>query len=150
QARTAARGRAPVVLRGESGVGKNHLARAIHNDSQRADRPFMTIQCKAIPHELMVAELLGSEADGRPSKFELTDGGTLMLNQIESLSLEMQFALLQVIETGLVMRLGGARFIPVDVRIIATTGANLERLVAEDDFLPNLYYRFGVFNITVP
>ncbi|HRQ39713.1 MAG TPA: dihydroxyacetone kinase operon transcriptional regulator DhaR [Chloroflexota bacterium] len=150
QARTAARGRAPVLLRGESGVGKNHLARAIHNDSQRADRPFMTIQCKAIPHELMVAELLGSEADGRPSKFELTDGGTLMLNQIESLSLEMQFALLQVIETGLVMRLGGARFIPVDVRIIATTGANLERLVAEDDFLPNLYYRFGVFNITVP
>lgn len=150
QARTAARGRAPVLLSGESGVGKNHLARAIHNDSQRADKPFMGINCKAIPHELIISELLGSEADGRPSKFELTDGGSLMLNQIEALSYEMQFALLHVIETGHVMRLGSTRFIPVDVRIIATTGANLERLVAEGDFLPNLYYRFGVFNIDVP
>ncbi len=150
QARTAARGRAPVLLRGESGVGKNHLARAIHNDSQRADKPFMPINCKAIPHELMVSELLGSELDGRPSKFELTDGGTLMLNQIEALSFEMQFALLHVIETGYVMRLGSTRLIPVDVRIIAATSANLERLVAEGDFVPNLYYRFGVFNILVP
>lgn len=150
QARTAARGHAPVLLNGESGVGKNHLARAIHNDSQRADKPFMGINCKAIPHELIISELLGSEVDGRPSKFELTDGGSLMLNQIEALSYEMQFALLHVIETGHVMRLGSSRFIPVDVRIIATTGANLERLVAEGDFLPNLYYRFGVFNIAVP
>jgi transcriptional activator for dhaKLM operon len=150
QARTAARGRAPVLLRGESGVGKNHLARAIHNDSQRTDKPFMAIHCKAIPHELMISELLGSEPDGRPSKFELADGGTLMLNQIEALSFEMQFALLHVIETGHVMRLGSTRVIPVDVRIIATTSANLERLVAEGEFVPNLYYRFGVFNIQIP
>lgn len=150
QARTAARGRAPVLLRGESGVGKDHLARAIHNDSLRADKPFMAIHCKAIPHELMVNELLGSEPDGRPSKFELADGGTLMLNQIEALSFEMQFALLHVIETGHVMRLGSTRLIPVDVRIIAATAANLERLVAEGDFVPNLYYRFGVFSIALP
>ncbi len=150
QARTAARGRAPVLLRGESGVGKNHLARAIHNDGPRANKPFMDINCKAIPHELLVSELLGSEQDGRPSKFELADSGTLMLNQIESLSLEMQFALLHVIETGYIMRLGSSRLIPVDVRIIATTSANLERLVAEEGFVPNLYYRFGVFNISLP
>ncbi len=150
QARTAAKGLAPILLRGESGVGKNHLARAVHNDGQRADKPFMAINCKAIPHELMVSELLGNEQDGRPSKFELADGGSLMLDQIESLSLEMQFALLHVIETGHVMRLDSTRLIPVDVRIIASTSANLERLVAEGDFVPNLYYRFGVFTISIP
>jgi transcriptional regulator of acetoin/glycerol metabolism len=150
QARIAARGNAPVLLRGEDGVGKNHLARAIHNDGHRADKPFMAINCMAIPHELMVSELLGNERDGRPSKFELADGGTLMLNQVESLSLQMQFALLHVIETGYVMRLDSTRLIPVNVRIIAATSANLERLVAEEDFVPNLYYRFGVFNISIP
>lgn len=150
QARTAARGNAPVLLRGEGGVGKNHIARAIHNDGPRAEKPFMAINCRAIPHELMVSELLGNERDGRPSKFELAEGGTLMLNQIESLSLEVQFALLHVIETGHVMRLDGTRLIPVNVRIIAATAANLERLVAEGGFVSHLYYRFGVFNITIP
>ncbi|MCA9932370.1 MAG: sigma 54-interacting transcriptional regulator, partial [Anaerolineales bacterium] len=87
---------------------------------------------------------------GRPSKFELVDGGTLMLDQIESLSLEMQSALLHVIETGHVMRLGSTRPIPVDVRIVGATAANLERLVAEGNFISHLYYRFGVFNIAIP
>lgn len=150
QARMAARGNAPVLLQGEAGVGKNHIGRAIHNDGPRADRAFMAINCKAIPHELMVSELLGNEIDGRPSKFELADGGTLLLDQIESLSLEMQFALLHVIETGYVMRLGSSRLIPVDVRIIAATSTPLERLVADGEFLPNLYYRFGVFSMTIP
>lgn len=150
QAHTAARGNAPILLRGEGGVGKNHLARAIHNDSRRADKPFMALNCKAIPRELFRSELLGSEEDGRPSKFELVDGGTLMLNQIESLPLEMQFALLDVVETKYVARSYGSRFIPVDVRIIAAASANLAQLVAEDDFVPNLYYRFGVFNISIP
>ena len=150
QARIAARGTAPVLLRGEGGVGKNHLARAIHNDSPRSDLPFMAINCRAIPHELMVREFLGNEQDGRPSKFELASKGTLMLDQIEALSLEMQSALLHVIETGHVMRLGSTRPIPVDVRIIAATTANLEQLVADRTFLPHLYYRFGVFNISIP
>ncbi len=150
QARIAARGTAPVLLRGEGGVGKNHLARAIHNDSPRAEQPFMAINCRAIPHELMIREFLGSEEDGRPSKFELANGGTLMLDQIEALSLEMQSALLHVIETGHVMRLGTRRPIPVDVRIIATTSADLEKLVAEKTFISHLYYRFGVFNIAIP
>ncbi|MEZ4647140.1 MAG: sigma 54-interacting transcriptional regulator, partial [Chloroflexota bacterium] len=154
QARTAARGTAPVLLRGEGGVGKNHLARAIHNDGSRASRPFMAINCRAVPHELMVSEFLGHEEDavhnGRPSKFELTNGGTLLLDQVEGLSLEMQAALLHVIETKHVMRLGGTHPIPVDVRIIAATAADLEQLVAEGNVIAHLYYRFGVFNIAIP
>jgi transcriptional activator for dhaKLM operon len=154
QARIAARGTAPVLLRGEGGVGKNVLARAIHNDGKRLARPFVDINCRAIPHELMAREILGHEKDmhtqGRPSKFELADGGTLLLDQIESLSLELQAALLQVIETGHVMRLGSAYPIPVDVRIIGATTANLDKLVAEGSFLAHLYYRFGVFNIQIP
>jgi transcriptional activator for dhaKLM operon len=154
QARTAARGTAPVLLRGEGGVGKNHLARTIHNDSERGAKPFLAINCRAIPHELMISEFLGQEqgrnADGRPSKFELANGGTLMFDQIESLSLEMQAALLHVIETGHVMRLGSSRAIPVDVRIIGATSNDLEKLVADGHFISHLYYRFGVFTITIP
>ena len=152
QARIAARGTAPVLLYGEGGVGKNHLAQAIHNESERADRSFMAINCRAIPHELMLGELLGEDNNNsiRPSKFELADGGTLLLDQVESLSLEMQAALLQLIETGHLTHLGGVTPIGVDVRIIAATSEDLERLVAEGSFLPHLYYRFGVFNITIP
>jgi transcriptional regulator of acetoin/glycerol metabolism len=154
QARTAARGTAPVLLRGEGGVGKNHLARAIHNDSERGSKPFLAINCQAIPHELMISEILGydqgSGPDGRPSKFELASGGTLMFDHIDGLSLEMQAALLHVIETGHVMRLGSARPIPVDVRVIAATSLPLEKLIKEDQFMSHLYYRFGVFNITLP
>lgn len=154
QARIAARGNAPVLLRGEAGVGKNHLARAIHNESERAARPFITINCRAIPQELIIGEILGFEDSSagqvRPSKFELAHGGTLMFDQVESLSLEMQTALLQVIETQQLMRPGGSRPVSVDVRIMAATGASLEQRVAEERFLPHLYYRFGVFSITIP
>jgi transcriptional activator for dhaKLM operon len=154
QARIAARGKAPVLLRGEGGVGKNHLAQAIHNDGARAGKPYVAINCRAIPHELMASELLGREKDtashGRPSKFELAEGGTLLLDQVESLSLEMQSALLQVIETGHVMRLRGTHPIAVDVRITVATNADLEKLVSEGSFLAHLYYRFGVFNISMP
>ncbi len=154
QARTAARGVAPVLILGEGGVGKNLLARAIHNDGPRAVRPFVDINCRAIPHELMAREILGHEQDtntrGQPSKFELADGGTLLLDQIENLSLELQAALLHVIETQHVTRLGSPVPIPVDVRIIGATTANLEELVAQGSFMPHLYYRFGVFKIEVP
>lgn len=154
QARTAARGTAPVLILGEGGVGKNLLARAIHNDGPRAGKPFVDINCRAIPHELMTREILGHEQDtntrGQPSKFELADGGTLLLDQIENLSLELQAALLHVIETHHVTRLGSSAPIPVDVRIVGATTVNLEELVAQGSFLPHLYYRFGVFKIEVP
>jgi transcriptional activator for dhaKLM operon len=102
----------------------------------------------------MTSEFLGRERGtgilGRPSKFELAHGGTLLLDQVESLSLELQTALLRVLETGHVMRLGGAQPIRLDVRIMAATTANLEQQVAEGSFISHLYYRFGVFNITIP
>ncbi|WP_420643560.1 dihydroxyacetone kinase operon transcriptional regulator DhaR [Candidatus Leptofilum sp.] len=154
QARIAAKGTAPVLLCGEGGVGKNHLARAIHNDSVRANKPFISINCRAIPRELIVSEFLGFEKesgrDGRPSKFELAHEGTLLLDQVESLSLEMQSALLQVIETNHVMRLGSTRPIAVDVRVMAATAADLKMAIADGQFLSHLYYRFSVFNVEVP
>jgi transcriptional activator for dhaKLM operon len=135
-------------------VGKNHLARAIHNESRRSKGPFLAIDCRAIPHELTAGELLGYEesarADGRPSKFELAHGGTLLLDQIESLSLEMQTVLVRVLETGHLMRLGGTTPVPLDTRITAATTADLGRLVAEGSFSSHLYYRFGVFDIEIP
>jgi transcriptional regulator of acetoin/glycerol metabolism len=153
QATIAARGRAPVLLHGEGGVGKNALARAIHNAGGRAEKPFIAISCRAIPHELMIPEFLGYDPSdtgkGRPSKFELAHGGTLLLEQIESLSLEMQTALVHVIETGHTMRLRSTRLIPLDVRIIATTTTNLEQRVTEGSFIRQLYYAFGVFNFTI-
>lgn len=158
QARIAAQGTAPVLLQGEGGVSKNPLARAIHNESNRAAGPFLAMNCQAIPHELMVSEFLGYEggaftgvlAEGRPSKFELADGGTLFLDEVDSLTQELQAALLQIIDTGHVMRLGGTRPIPIDLRIIAATSADLDQRVAEGSFRSDLYYRFGVFRIVVP
>lgn len=158
RARLAAQGRAPVLLHGEDGVGKNPLARAIHNESERADGPFISINCLAVPHELMVNEFLGHEggtlnekpSDGRPSKFELADKGSLFLDEVEHLSLEMQAALLQVIDTGHVMRLGSTRAIPVDVRIIAASSSDLETEVEDGNLRSDLYYRFGVFTIEMP
>lgn len=154
QAVVVARGRAPVLISGEEGVGKNLMAHAIHNSGFRADGPFIAINCRAIPRELMVAEFLGYEDDaagnGRPSKFELADGGTLLLDQVESLSLEMQSALLHVIKNQSVMRLHSVSAKPVDVRIIATTSENLEQYVADGRLLPQLYHRFGVFNLNLP
>lgn len=154
QAVVAARARAPVLLRGEGGVGKNLMAQAIHNAGPRANASFLAISCRAIPHELMIGEFMGIEEDsagnGRPSKFELVDGGTLLLDQVESLSLEMQAALLQVIERRQLLRLNGWQPRPVDVRIIATTSADLEARVADGRFLSQLYYRLGVFSLTLP
>jgi transcriptional activator for dhaKLM operon len=158
QARIAARGTAPVLLRGEDGVGKSVLAEAIHNAGTRAERPFITVNCLAIPRELLATEFLGYSAgasngrfaDGRPSKFELANRGTLFLREIESLTLEMQAALLQIIETGHVMRIGATRPIAVDVRIVAAASPELEQQVKEGGFLPKLYRRFGAFIIDVP
>jgi len=158
QARTVAQGWAPVLIRGEDGVGKNPLARAIHNASPRSQGPFIAVNCQTLPHELMAAEFLGYAPgayqglapDGRPSKFELADGGTLFLDRVEALSLEVQAALVQVLEIGHVLRLGGARPIPVDVRIIASTTVDLEQQVEEGSFRADLYRRFRVFTLWVP
>lgn len=154
QARTAARGMAPVLIRGEDGTGKNYLAHAIHNESPRGNQPFVVMNCRAIPRELMMSEFLGHDKaqamGGRPSKFELADGGTLFLDQLDSLSLEMQAALLQVLDTGHVLRLGGSHLVLVDVRVIATTSVALEKAVSAGTFLPYLYHRLSVFTLVLP
>ncbi|HLF29325.1 MAG TPA: dihydroxyacetone kinase operon transcriptional regulator DhaR [Anaerolineae bacterium] len=155
QALSAAEARACVLLRGEGGTSKNVLARAIHNGSRRSGGPFLAINCRAIPRDLALSEFLGYEAGafgapsaGRPSKFELAHGGTLFLEEIESLPLETQAALLRVIEGGDVIRLGGTRVIPVEVRVIASSTASLEACVAEGAFRSDLLFRLRSFVIT--
>jgi transcriptional regulator of acetoin/glycerol metabolism len=158
QALSAADAKACVLLVGESGTGKNVLARAIHNSSQRAGGPFLAVNCRAIPRELMLGEFLGFEAGafnsgpstGQPSKFELAHGGTLFLEEVEALPLETQAALLRVIEAGDVIRLGGNRVIPVDMRVIASTAANLETRASEGVFRADLLFRLSSFVIAIP
>ena len=157
QALAAANAKACVLLTGEPGTGKNILARAIHNSGQRAGGPFLAINCRAIPRELTLGEFLGFEAgafnsgpsSGQPSKFELAQGGTLFLEEIEALPLETQAALQRVIEMGDVIRLGGNRVIPVDTRIIASTTRTMDELLEQDSFRHYLLLRLSSFVISM-
>ena len=155
-ARVAANSPAPVLLLGEPGVGKELIAHAIHNASSRAHEPFVLLNCAAVPRALLMGELLGYEgsqsgpSEGRPGKIELAHGGTLMLEDVGSLSVEAQTSLLRVIETQHLIRLGGQRVVSVDVRIIATSNADLERAVADGRFRPELFYRLSVLTIEIP
>ncbi|MBP7690524.1 MAG: sigma 54-interacting transcriptional regulator [Anaerolineales bacterium] len=158
QALAAADARACVLIQGEAGTGKNVLARAIHHSSRRASGPFLSINCRAVPRELALAEFLGFEEGafrsghrgGQPSKFELANGGTLFLDEVDALSLDMQSALLRVIEAGDVIRLGGQSVIPVDVRVIASSHIPLEERAAEGNFRSDLLFRLSSFVITIP
>jgi transcriptional activator for dhaKLM operon len=158
QAQVAARSQTPILISGESGTGKGVVARAIHNESARAEGPFVNVNCRVLPRDLVVSEFLGYEGgafrganvQGQPSKFELAHTGTLHLEEVDALPLEMQAALLRVIETGEVMRLGGRRIIPVDVRFIATSSADLERQVISGDFRADLYYALSRISIRLP
>ncbi|MDI6696053.1 MAG: sigma 54-interacting transcriptional regulator [Anaerolineales bacterium] len=155
--KTAAAAQASILIRGESGTGKNVLANAIHNESPRRDGPFLIFACSSTPNELVVRELLGMEeglngkrGGGRPSKFELAQGGTLFFQDVDVLPLEAQAILLNVIELGIVQRIGSDRPIAVDVRIIAATSANMEKLIAQGNFRADLFYRLSAFEITLP
>jgi len=157
QALAAANAEACVLLTGESGTGKNILARAIHNSGRRAGGPFLAINCRAIPRELALGEFLGFEAgafntsasSGQPSKFELAQGGTLFLEEIETLPLETQAAFQRVVEMGDVIRLGGNRVIPVDARIIVSTIRSMDELLELDSFRHDLLLRLSSFVITM-
>ncbi len=149
----ASRGRAPVLIVGEPGVGKNFVARCIHYASPRNTGPFITVNCMAIPRNLAAREILGwedSTGTGQPSKFELADTGTLYLDEVDSLPLEVQAVVLQVIRSGEFMRLGGREIIQVNLRVIASCTPDVQRKVSEGTLLKELYHTLQPFMISVP
>ncbi len=146
-----------VLVTGESGTGKELLSRAIHFNSSRADGPFLPINCAAIPPTLLESELFGHEANAftgaekrKKGKFELAAGGTLFLDEIGDMGVEVQAKLLRVLESRRYFRLGGTRWIDVDVRIISATNQDLRKLVASGKFREDLFYRLNVFPIHMP
>ena len=156
QIRLAATTDSNVLITGETGVGKNVVARAIH-DLQAGRENFLMVNCSAIPENLMEAEYFGHEkgvftgADTRREGiFELADGGTLVLDEIGEIPIRLQSKLLTILEDKCVRRIGGGRSIPVDVRIIATTNQDLDRAIKGKGFRQDLYYRLAVVTIKVP
>jgi len=145
-----------VLLTGETGVGKEAFARWVHANSGRAGKPFVAINCGAIPEDLIESELFGVDAGAftgaktaRPGRFERADGGTIMLDELGELSLGAQVKLLRVLQTGEVERLGGVTMRQVDVRVIAATNVDLEQAVAERRFRQDLFYRVNSFPVQI-
>ncbi len=146
-----------VLIRGETGTGKELIARALYQHGHRAHKPFITVNCAAIPENLLESELFGHERGAftgavqtRIGKFEQAHGATLFLDEIGDLDLALQAKLLRVLQERQIQRVGGREDIPVDVRIIAATHRNLEAMVANGDFRIDLFYRFNVAAITLP
>jgi len=157
-AKIAANNSSNVLLFGESGTGKEMFAQAIHNHSERRDGPFIAINCGALPRGLIESELFGYEGgaftgsrrEGHPGKFELADGGTILLDEIGDMPLEVQVNLLRVLQNKEVVRVGGNKALQINVRIIAATNKNLERAIENHTFREDLYYRLNVFSIIIP
>jgi len=146
-----------VLILGESGTGKERVARAVHNLSARKNKPFIKVNCAAIPETLIESELFGYEkgaftgaADRRIGKFEQANGGTIFLDEIGEIPLDLQVKLLCVLQEREVVRLGGNQIIKIDVRIVAATNRNLEKAIANGEFRLDLYYRLNVFPILMP
>jgi len=154
----AANSKVNVLLEGESGVGKEIFAQAIHNYGITADGPFVAINCGIIPRELIGSELFGYEdgaftgakRGGKPGKFEMADGGTLFLDEIGDMTIDEQIALLRVLQERKVVRIGGDKVIPVDVRVICATNKDLLAAVEKGTFRHDLYYRLNVVRIVIP
>lgn len=146
-----------VMLYGETGTGKELAAQTLHNFSSRSDKPFVKVNCAAIPEALLESELFGYEKGAftgavmrKPGKFELADGGSIFLDEIGDISLGVQVKLLRILQEREFERLGGTKTIKVDVRIIAATNKNLEELVKNGSFREDLFYRLNVVPITMP
>ncbi len=148
---------ATVMILGESGTGKELIAKAIHKRSSRREMPFMTINCAAIPPHLLESELFGYEKGAfsgayksHKGKFEEANEGTIFLDEIGEMRLDLQAKLLRVLEEKKIERIGSNKKIKLDIRIICATNRNLEKLVSENKFRNDLYYRLNVVNINIP
>lgn len=147
-----------ILITGESGTGKEIFAQAIHNYSNRKEHSFVAVNCGAIPVNLIESELFGydegaftgAKKGGNAGKFEMADGGTIFLDEIGEMSVEMQVRLLRVIEEGIITRVGGSKQIPINVRIIAATNKNLEQEVENENFRRDLFYRLNVIPMCLP
>jgi Nif-specific regulatory protein len=148
---------ATVLIRGESGTGKELIAQAIHSESARKDGPFIAVNCGSIPEQLVESELFGhvrgaftGAAMNRVGRFEAANGGTLFLDEIGELSLASQVKLLRALQSRVIDRVGESRGRPIDVRVVAATNADLERMIQDGRFREDLYYRLNVFPIYLP
>ncbi len=157
QIESAAKGHARVLITGESGTGKEVVARMLHAMSPRADKPFVELNCAAIPQELIESELFGHEKgsftgafESKKGKFELADGGTLFLDEIADMSPQTQAKLLRVIEMQQFQRVGGSKNIKVDVRVIAATNKDIPSRIKEGQFRDDLFFRLNVIPVTTP
>ena len=147
----------PLLIAGESGVGKEVMAKHAHAHSGRQNKPFLKVNCAALPHELLESELFGYErgaftgaVSDKQGKFELANGGTLLLDEIGEMSPLLQAKLLHVLQDGTFFRLGGRKMVQVDARIIAATNINIEKAVADGTFREDLYFRLNVIRIDLP
>lgn len=147
-----------VLFLGESGTGKELFARAVHNNSHRADKPFRAINCAAIPEALLESELFGyneggftgAKKQGKPGKFEMANSGTIFLDEIGDMPLHLQVKILRVLEERKVERIGANESIDIDVRILAATNKNLEQMVKDGEFREDLFYRLNVIPVHIP
>jgi len=146
-----------VLITGESGTGKELVARALHEHSSRKDKPFIKVNCAAIPKELIESELFGYErgaftgaVTSKPGRFELANGGTLFLDEIGEIPIEMQVKLLRALQESEFERVGGIKTIRIDVRLVAATNRDLKKLIAAGAFREDLYYRLNVVPIRLP
>lgn len=156
-AKTVAQSKATILIQGESGTGKELMASLIHENSNRVGKPLVAINCAAIPENLLESELFGYERGAftgaitsKAGKFELANGGTLLLDEISEMDIRLQAKLLRVLQEGEVDRIGGRKPISVDVRIIATTNRNLSECIKSGQFREDLFYRLNVVNLTLP
>ena len=157
-AKMVAKGNSTVLLRGESGTGKELFARAIHMESLRARAPFIPINCAALPDSLLESELFGYEEGsftgatkgGKKGLFEQAEHGTIFLDEIGEISTQVQVRLLRVLQEGMIRRVGGAKELSVDVRIVAATHRNLEEMIQKGEFREDLYYRLNVIPLRIP
>jgi DNA-binding NtrC family response regulator len=155
--KNVAKSKSSILISGESGTGKELMARYIHRNSNRRNGPFIAVNCAAIPHTLLESEMFGFEkgaftgaSQRKPGKFELSSGGTLLLDEVSEMDIQLQAKLLRVIQESEVDCLGGRAPIPVDIRIIATTNINLEEAVKNKTFRGDLYYRLNVIPVNIP